>query len=93
LVGITIQILKNLIFNNWERPLNIFEANEFNYLEIERLTKHSFPSGHSAIATAWTLLPYRFIKKVKLPYTKIIYYIGIAILTIRITIFIYMWIN
>ena len=56
IVGIFIQLLKTLFFNNYDRPPGVFEENKFIYLEIIKMKNHSFPSGHSAVAAAWTLL-------------------------------------
>lgn len=44
-----IALCKNVIFEDWNRPLLVFSDNaEFFYNSLSVLKRHSFPSGHSA---------------------------------------------
>lgn len=49
--GIAAQLLKNLVFADWPRPLTVFGENQVHHFAHERLYHKSFPSGHSTTAT------------------------------------------
>lgn len=53
MIGILMIILigKNYVFEDWDRPLKVFENKaEFFYISLDVLKVHAFPSGHSAAA-------------------------------------------
>jgi len=53
LVSLSIFLLKSYVFPDWDRPLRVFDSVQpFHYISLDRLTRHSFPSGHSAAAAA-----------------------------------------
>ena len=46
-----ISLAKSYLFSDWYRPLKVFEqTEEIFYISLDRLTRRSFPSGHSAAA-------------------------------------------
>ncbi len=50
-VSLIISLCKSYLFSNWYRPLRVFEnSQEIFYISLDRLTRRSFPSGHSAAA-------------------------------------------
>lgn len=51
LASLCISLAKSYLFSDWFRPLKVFEqSEEFYYISLDRLTRRSFPSGHSAAA-------------------------------------------
>ena len=49
--GITVQLMKHLIWYNAERPAKLLENNSLHFIEGVKLhMMHSFPSGHTASA-------------------------------------------
>ncbi len=60
ITGITGQLLKNFMFDGWDRPLRHFnESPSVHTLPFYRLFHNSFPSGHSITAmTALTAIVY-----------------------------------
>lgn len=53
LVSIAISLSKSYLFSTWNRPLGVFpNESDFYYVSLDRLTRRSFPSGHSAAAAA-----------------------------------------
>ena len=51
LTSLIISLTKSYLFSDWFRPLKVFEHTEdFYYISLDRLTRRSFPSGHSAAA-------------------------------------------
>jgi undecaprenyl-diphosphatase len=44
--------LKTQFFDDWDRPLSIFQGREIHYVALKKLARNSFPSGHSAAAAA-----------------------------------------
>lgn len=62
--GLISQVLKNVYFSEWDRPLKVFNESPLVYtLPNYRLFHNSFPSGHSITAMAaftaliWSLKP------------------------------------
>lgn len=56
--GVAAQLLKKLVFDDWQRPLAVFNGpNGFRYLLDYEMLMHSFPSGHatSCAAAGWAL--------------------------------------
>ena len=50
-VSLFISLSKSYLFSDWYRPLRVFEnSQEIFYISLDRLTRRSFPSGHSAAA-------------------------------------------
>ncbi len=53
LVSLSIFLFKSYVFPDWDRPLRVFDTvQHFHYISLDRLTRHAFPSGHSAAAAA-----------------------------------------
>lgn len=51
LTSLCISLAKSYLFSDWFRPLKVFEhSEEIYYISLDRLTRRSFPSGHSAAA-------------------------------------------
>ncbi len=61
-VSLSIFIFKHYVFADWDRPLREFQGiQQIHYISLDQLTRHSFPSGHSAAAAAmFTIIAYHF---------------------------------
>lgn len=69
ITGLISQVLKNVFFSEWDRPLKVFNESTIVYaLPNYRLFHNSFPSGHSITAMAaltaliWSLKPRQSIQ-------------------------------
>jgi membrane-associated phospholipid phosphatase len=63
--GLTAQLFKNTVFNEWDRPQKIFEGTGLvHFFEHERANHKSMPSGHATTAfTATLAAAYLFAQK------------------------------
>ena len=53
LVSLAISLSKSYLFSDWNRPLGVFpNEGDFYYISLDRISRRSFPSGHSAAAAA-----------------------------------------
>ena len=50
LVTLLIMVLKQQVFNDWNRPLQVFGEDHIHFVGTVALKRKSFPSGHSAAA-------------------------------------------
>lgn len=74
-ISILVFLLKNLLFQGWNRPLYYFKDHPtFHYVSLETLRYRSFPSGHSAAAaTCLSIVAFAIHKR---------WEIGLAFLTV-----------
>ncbi len=56
LTGLFVQFFKHVFFEDWKRPLGVFETGTFFYYEVIPLTNYTFPSGHSATSATMFFL-------------------------------------
>lgn len=65
ITGLTAQLFKNTVFNEWDRPQKIFEGTGLvHFFDHERANYKSMPSGHATTAfTATLVLAYLFQHK------------------------------